>query len=503
MFLKSGSLALALLIVSRLTGLWRESALAATLGVSGVADAAIVMLTFPDWLTTMVAGGALGYVLVPHWAQQNPHQRELTHWAVRRQLLHIAVALALVVALFRHTIAQWLAPGLTGGLLNQAGQGLAWAALALPAAFLASLGITRLQFEQDFVGMYSANLVVNGILILTIYLLALSAVSNHGLDLLGLGLVIAGGLRLLWVHWRLPARLGQDRLDPEPPRHLRPKMHLWVWAILGAGLPLALPIVARSFASQGGMGALSTFNYAWKLVELPLVLAIQLVTALAFPSIAKAIADRASGQAFASTATHQAVRGAIALAWTLACACAIALQTAAPAIASLLFGWGRMPTERLVDIAAWGASGAWGLLPQALIAVTMTVLAAQGRIWTAVAAYVVALTALCALGTWGEQGGIWLMRYLNIVLTGTAMALLYAVKGSRGDMRGIAALIPWTALVAPVPLLIGWQGAVWFGWTPSLAGTSGGGLWLGVGAALCVGCINFLCSRDLRLALRR
>ena len=61
-----------------------------------------------------------------------------------------------------------------------------------------------------------------------------------------------------------------------------------MWAALSAGLPLALPFVARSFASNGGEGALVTFNFAWKLVELPLVLAIQLVATLAFPSITRA-----------------------------------------------------------------------------------------------------------------------------------------------------------------------------------------------------------------------
>jgi len=44
---------------------------------------------------------------------------------------------------------------------------------------------------------------------------------------------------------------------------------VWLWAIAAAGLPLALPFVARSLAAQQAPGALATFNYAWKLVELP------------------------------------------------------------------------------------------------------------------------------------------------------------------------------------------------------------------------------------------
>ena len=48
MLLKAGALSLALLLASRLLGLLRESALAATFGASGLGDVAVLMLTLPD-----------------------------------------------------------------------------------------------------------------------------------------------------------------------------------------------------------------------------------------------------------------------------------------------------------------------------------------------------------------------------------------------------------------------------------------------------------------------
>ena len=68
MFLKAGALSLALLLASRLLGLVRESAQAAAFGASGLADVAVLMLTLPDWLAGVLASGALAYVLVPAWA---------------------------------------------------------------------------------------------------------------------------------------------------------------------------------------------------------------------------------------------------------------------------------------------------------------------------------------------------------------------------------------------------------------------------------------------------
>ena len=63
MLIRTGSLALLLLLASRLTGLWRESAQAAAFGATGMGDVAVLMLTFPDWVTGMLASGALAYVL--------------------------------------------------------------------------------------------------------------------------------------------------------------------------------------------------------------------------------------------------------------------------------------------------------------------------------------------------------------------------------------------------------------------------------------------------------
>ena len=58
MLLKAGALSLALLLASRLLGLLRESALAATFGASGLADVAVLMLTLPDCIE-QAQGGTL------------------------------------------------------------------------------------------------------------------------------------------------------------------------------------------------------------------------------------------------------------------------------------------------------------------------------------------------------------------------------------------------------------------------------------------------------------
>ncbi len=504
MFLKAASLSLALLIASRLLGLARESAQAAALGASGLADVAVLMLTLPDWLAGLLVSGALSYVLLPAWAAQaDPGAVRQMQRQVARALLAggvaLSVLLALAVWLWPAASLQTLAPGLPGGMRTLAAQALLFSALALPGALLAALWATRLQHEQDFVGLYAANLVVNGVLVVALLFVAARADSTWAVALLGIGLLVAMALRLLWLMHR-QRRLNQPVSAPSPSGALPlPAASLWLWAALSAGLPLALPFVARSLASQQGEGALAIFNYAWKLVELPLVLAIQLVASLAFPGIARAFAQ--PGIDARVGADTPEVTQAFVLAWTLACAAAAALLLGAPAVAQLLFGWGRMSDTALAHIAQWGAAGAWGLLPQALLAVALTVLAAQSRMRAAVAAFALALGVLLALGATVAMSGLVLMWLLNALYA--AVALVCLLAATRGQVSTLFNWLPLRATATPLALLLGVFALHRAGFLPVFESS-----WLFVliqCAAIAIILIvsTYGLSADLRRALRR
>ncbi len=487
MFLKAGALALALLLASRVLGLLRESAQAAAFGASGLADVAVLTLTLPDWLTGVLASGALAYVLLPAWAGQGQAEVTALQRRVARGLVALGLGLAVVLLLLRLPLAHVLAPGLPASLQPLAAQGLGWSALAVPAALLAALWVTRLQHEGDVAGQYAANLVVNAAVIAAI----LAAAGSAGqVGVLGVGLLCAMALRLAWLAWRQRPLLSSAGGSATP---ALPHARLWLWAGLSAGLPLALPFVARSAASQSGAGALAVFNYAWKLVELPLVLAIQLVAALAFPAIARSFA---AGSAPAPDAQGP-VNRAFALAWTLACAAAAGLLLGAPALAQLLFGWGRMDAQSLDLVARWATVAAWGLLPQALVAVSLTILASRSRLAPAVWAHALALAVLLGAASMGVSDGGRLMLWLNALYSAVAVATLAALGPAmlralpwRTFGWGLAGLLAVALLAAAAP-------ARW-----PVIGLAGG-LACAAAAALLVVALSWLASPVLRQALRR
>lgn len=488
MFLRAGALSLLLLVASRLLGLARETAQAAALGASGLGDVAVLMLTLPDWVAGMLASGALAYAMLPAWAGREPREVAASQRRLEWMLVGAGLLLGIGLALWRHSVVHALAPGLSPALVPLAAGAMCWVAPGLPLALLAALWVTRLQHEREFLGMYGANLVVNGVLVATLMFLAVgvAAFPQRAVTVLGLGLLVALLLRLLWLRVRLqphtaPVLPGTDASLPPAT--------LWGWAAAAAALPLALPFAARSLASAQAEGALATFNYAWKLVELPLALAIQLVASLAFPPIARAFAGESSDAA----ARAAAVRPAFALAWTLACAAAAALLLAAPALAQLLFGWGRMDAQAVGRLASWAAVGAWSLLPQALIAVALTVLAARRSMHLAVLGYAGGLAVLLCAGTLGLRDGAALMMVLNGVLAGVSLAALAAMGRQVKDWLPWRALAAGTGAVAASGLLstsvTAWPAAA------QLAAAA-------AAAAATVG-IARQCSSDVRAALQR
>ena len=485
MFLRAGVLSLALLLASRLLGLVRESSQAAALGATGLADVVVLMLSLPDWVSGVLASGGLAYVLLPAWAKQTDAQVAASQRRVAHGLLLAGCLLATLLAALHLLAVEWLAGGIPADVVPAAGDALLWSAAALPLALLAALWATRLQHQRDFLGLYGANLVVNLLVIAALARVAFwpAAGAERAVQVLGVGLLVAMLARLLWLYARLRpvTRVPQQAQGSELPR-----APLWFWAVTASGLPLALPFVARSLASREGPGALAIFNYGWKLAELPLLLAIQLVATLALGPISQALGRATSREEAAVT-----IRRGFALAWALACASAAGLLVAAPAVAQLLFGWGHMQDEALQQVAAWGRIAAWGLLPQALTAIALAVLAAQARMRAAVLAYAVALWILLAFGP--GQGAA-LMAWLNWLWSGVAVVALAAVGSS------VRLWLPWRALAAAGAALLAVHGL------QALVGVPANLVLqfaTGVAAAGAVLATAWASSPDLRAALRR
>jgi hypothetical protein len=141
--------------------------------------------------------------------------------------------------------------------------------------------------------------------------------------------------------------------------------------------------------------------------------------------------------------------------------------------------------------------GAWSLLPQALLAVLLTLMASTGRLRHAVGAYGLALAVLATgawLGTrWGLSGGGFVMGLVNAALALAALALCLSEREHVCNALAWRDLLP-AALAA---VCVATMGASW------QIDSRWSGLLLAVLAAGAVIGVAWLASPGLRRALRR
>lgn len=500
MFLRLGLISFVLLLASRVSGLARESAQAAAFGVSGSADVAILMLTLPDLLVNVFFLGGLSYIALPLWASQVPQDRANSQRTILAWCLGVGMALALLLLLARQWVVEVLAPGLSPELMAVANNGLVWTAVLIPPTCLAALLYCRLQFERDFIGLYGWNVLVNGVMIAAFVAIHVWFQAYSIATFLGLALVVAMALRLAWQAWRL-SKLNLPKPVKHPATTTWPGLHQFAWAALAAGLPLTISLIARTLSAANGEGALAIFNYAIKLIELPNALAIQLVTTLAFPSVTRAMAAWRDGNSAPDAARvgllpdMRSVRSAYILAWALACAGAAGLAVGAQPIAALLFGWGRMQVTDVQAVAQLAALGAWSLLPQALIAVTVTVLAANHQLKAIALAFAVTALAFMLMGWQSDThlSSFQAIGWMNASFVFLATVLL--IKSRMLIWQSLPALE--MAIVAAAT-----AGCVLLASYIPLSGAYAQ-MALACAAALAVGLVGLAVSPSLRSALKR
>ncbi len=252
------------LLTGRLTGLLREIQLAATFGVTNDADVAILLLTLPDLLVNLLLYGGLSAALVPRFRALSP---ALACDLFRRALLIVTIAftaLAVLLLAWPRGVFTLFAPGLQHQANLPGALTLALLASALPLTAASGVATAYLNAGHRFFIAGCGTLIFNMGVLTGLFL-----GQEIGHPFLGLCFGIGVGAlmraasqfaalpRSVWSC--TPAKSGFDRAFGRA----------FFAATLSASLTLLAPVVVRAMASTLGSGVISSFNYALKLVELP------------------------------------------------------------------------------------------------------------------------------------------------------------------------------------------------------------------------------------------
>ncbi|MCG2586565.1 murein biosynthesis integral membrane protein MurJ [Massilia sp. TS11] len=282
-------------MLSRVTGLLRESLFAAAFGASGMTDAFNVAFRLPNLLRRLFAEGAFSQAFVPILAEYKTKHGDAATKSLADHVATVLLWATLAISLLGIVAAPVLVYLMAGGLDQH--------------AFPASVFMTRLMFP--YIACMSFVALAGGILntwrqfkvpAFTPVLLNLSFIGAalflaphmaQPVYAMAIG-VMAGGI--LQVAIQIPAllRLGMlPRIGLNPMAALQDpgvrrvliKMGPAVFAVSASQLSL---IINTNIASNLGPGAITSLSYADRLMELPSALLGVALGTILLPSLAKA-----------------------------------------------------------------------------------------------------------------------------------------------------------------------------------------------------------------------
>jgi len=365
-FLRSAAWVSLGIALGRLTGFLRDASLAARFGAQGSADVAVVLLLVPDSLLNLLVGGAMSAALIPEFARLGRGLRSRA-FLLQSLLLSGGVALGLVLLLwlFAGPALKAIAPGFSSETAALARPLFRTALWAIPLTFLAGVTTAFLQSRHRFLVPSLGTLMFNTVLIAALQagpgradplvVLAGAVILACLIRLSSQGIAIgAMPVSSRFFHWRLfrgdlLRRYGQ--------------------AVAAGSFVAVLPILARSAASLTAEGGLALFNYAAKLVELPLGVAITVLSVAIFPVLSHAFAR--------GTDTGPLLKSSFRWVFAVSLAVTVSLFVFRHLFAELTFGWGRMTPDALNALASLFGVGLVSLPFQGLSSLQIAVFNAK------------------------------------------------------------------------------------------------------------------------------
>ncbi len=480
--LKSTSVVGATTLLSRITGLMRDVALAQAFGASALQDAFLVAYKIPNFLRRLFAEGAFSQSFVPVISEYR-HQRSLPEvkelvGGVTGTLGAALLAVTALGVLGAPLVILVYATGFTrdAGKFELTVHMLRWTFPYLFFISLTALYSGVLNSYRQFALPAFTQVAMNVVLIVTAMVVAVHS-ANPGI-VLAMGVFVAGCLQLAM---QLPAvaRLGLLALPRWRPRAegVRRIGRLMIPGIVGSSMAQVSLVLDTTIASWLVTGSVSWLYFADRLMEFPLgVFSVALGTVI-LPNLSVHHAER-SGEAFSAT-----LDWALRLTLLLVMPAAVGLLAFSGPITAAIFGY-RNFTPHSVQMASWALMAySWGLVMFSLVKVLAPGYFARQDTRTPVRAGLVALAVNMAMNVGIALPAAHLgfpaphLLLATATCTGSAVNVYLLWRGlvRQGVLRPSAAwrrLLPRIAIACALmaALLVWWSGSLdaWLAYGPAV-----------------------------------
>jgi putative peptidoglycan lipid II flippase len=484
-------------LISRLLGYVRYVVIGNSGLLAGDLDTFFAAFRLPDLIFQLVAAGALSSALIPVMAALLAEGEESHAWRVVSTIVNLMLialsALAIVLFVLAPVVMRVIAPGFGPVQLERSVE--LTRTMLLSPIFLALGAVATSVLNSG--GRFAASALAPIVYNLVIIVAALILVAPLGVEGLAIGVVL-GSLGHLLVQVRPLARLGfrySPRIDGHDP-HARKALLLMAPRAIGLGATQITFIVVGALATTVGVGALTDFNFAFVLLQIPLGVIGVPLGIVVLPTLSRnaAVGHEVS---FASLLT----RALRLLVYVMVPITAVTIILREPVV-EVLFGSGKISQPNLDLIASTLAYFAIGLTAHALIAVLARGFYARQDTVTPVLAAIAAVAINCSLAVVlvGEYGLAGIAVAIAAAAWIEALALLAILhhRLPHFEVRGLARVgieaVVGSALAGAVAFLAS-------GWLTDVLGIHPGRLVL-VGQLILVSLVFGMVYAALSLVLR-
>ncbi len=287
----AGLIVSATFLASRVLGWVRLLVIANTFAAGPELDSFFAAFRIPDLIFQLVAAGALGSALIPIVSGLLATGEESRAWRVVSTVTNLMVIGLLVLAVILFVLAPLVVPRITPGFTPiESDRTVELTRLMLLSPIFLALGSVAtsvLNAAGRFVAAAIAPVVYNIAIIVATFVLT----PAFGVEGLAIGVVLGSLGHLLVQLWSV-RRLGfrySPRIDTAEPQA---RTVLWLMAprALGLGAGQVTFVVMTSLASTLGAGAITAYNVAFTLLQIPIgVIGVPLGTVV-FPSLSREVA---------------------------------------------------------------------------------------------------------------------------------------------------------------------------------------------------------------------
>ncbi|HEY0443436.1 MAG TPA: murein biosynthesis integral membrane protein MurJ [Candidatus Limnocylindrales bacterium] len=288
---RAGLIVSATFLASRLLGWVRLLVIANTFGAGADLDSFFAAFRIPDLIFQLVAAGALGSALIPIVAGLLATEQQQRAWRVVSTVANLMLVALVVLSILLFVAAPAIVPVITPRFSpQQLERTVELTRLMLLSPIFLALGSVATSV-LNAAGRFTVAAIAPVVYNLAIIGAALVLAPRFGVEGLAIGVVV-GSLGHLVVQATSVRRLGFryasgfDLRDPEA----RTALKLMAPRAIGLGAGQITFVVVTSLASTLGSGAITAYNVAFTLLQIPIGLIGVPLGTVVFPSLSREVA---------------------------------------------------------------------------------------------------------------------------------------------------------------------------------------------------------------------